>query len=177
MVLYIIRRLVSIAVTFFVVSVIVFLMMHAIPGGPFDGHDMPLSEAVRAKLMARLGLDQPLWVQYVNYMSGVLRLDFGIPFQSPGETVLSLLANACAAEPDPRRRWCPHRGTHSAFSSAGPPRSAATAGSTTSPRRRYARTDRAGLRHLDAVDPRLRRPGSMAAASGWGKPDAGSFRL
>jgi ABC-type dipeptide/oligopeptide/nickel transport system permease component len=44
--------------------------------------------------MARLGLDQPLWVQYVNYMSGVLRLDFGIPFQSPGETVLSLLANA-----------------------------------------------------------------------------------
>jgi ABC-type dipeptide/oligopeptide/nickel transport system permease component len=94
MVLYIIRRLVSIAVTFFVVSVIVFLMMHAIPGGPFDGHDMPLSEAVRAKLMARLGLDQPLWIQYVNYMSGVLRFDFGIPFQSPGETVLSLLANA-----------------------------------------------------------------------------------
>ena len=69
-------------------------MMHAIPGGPFDGHDMPLSEAVRAKLMAQLGLDQPLWVQYVNYMSGVLRFDFGVPFQSPGETVLSLLANA-----------------------------------------------------------------------------------
>ena len=68
MILYIIRRLISIAVTFFVVSLIIFLMMHAVPGGPFDGNDMPLSEAVRAKLMARLGLDQPLWVQYVNYM-------------------------------------------------------------------------------------------------------------
>ena len=59
-----------------------FLMMHAVPGGPFDGQDMPLSEAVRAKLMAKLGLDKPLWVQYLNYMYGVLHLDFGVPFQA-----------------------------------------------------------------------------------------------
>lgn len=94
MIAYVIRRLISIALTFFVVSLIIFLMMHAVPGGPFDGNDMPVSEAVRAKLMARLGLDQPLWVQYVNYMKGVLVLDFGVPFQAPGETVLSLLADA-----------------------------------------------------------------------------------
>ena len=75
-------------------SVVIFLMMHAVPGGPFDGNDMPVSAAVRERLMARLGLDQPLWIQYVNYMAGVLRFDFGVPFQSPGETVLSLLANA-----------------------------------------------------------------------------------
>lgn len=94
MILYILKRLLSIAVTFIVVSILIFLMMHAVPGGPFDGNDMPVSEAVRAKLMARLGLDQPLWVQYFNYMAGVLRFDFGVPFQSPGETVLSLLAHA-----------------------------------------------------------------------------------
>ncbi len=91
---FVVRRLFSIAVTFFVVSLIVFLMMHAVPGGPFDGNDMPVSKAVRDTLMAKLGLDQPLWVQYVKYMSGVLRLDFGVPYQAPGETVLSLLANA-----------------------------------------------------------------------------------
>ena len=91
---YIVRRLLSIAVTFFIVSLLIFLMMHAVPGGPFDGHDMPVSEAVRAKLMAQLGLDQPLYVQYFKYMWGVLHFDFGVPFQSPGETVLSLLANA-----------------------------------------------------------------------------------
>jgi ABC-type dipeptide/oligopeptide/nickel transport system permease component len=94
MILYILRRLVSIAVTFFVVSVLIFLMMHAIPGGPFDGNDMPVSEAVRAKLMARLGLDQPLHVQYLNYMAGVLQFDFGVPYQSPGETVVGLLSRA-----------------------------------------------------------------------------------
>ena len=94
MIFYIIRRLISIALTFFIVSVIIFLMMHAVPGGPFDGNDMPVSQAVRDKLMARLGLDQPLWVQYINYMKGVLVGDFGVPYQAPGETVLSLLADA-----------------------------------------------------------------------------------
>ncbi|MEO8683894.1 MAG: ABC transporter permease [Devosia sp.] len=94
MILFVLRRLVSIAVTFFVVSIIIFLMMHAIPGGPFDGNDMPLSDAVRAKLMARLGLDQPLWTQYLNYMWGVLHFDFGVPYQSPGETILGLLSRA-----------------------------------------------------------------------------------
>jgi ABC-type dipeptide/oligopeptide/nickel transport system permease component len=94
MTMFIIKRLISILITFFIVSVIIFLMMHAVPGGPFDGNDMPVSEAVRAKLMASLGLDKPLHVQYLNYMWGVMQLDFGVPFQSPGETVLELLARA-----------------------------------------------------------------------------------
>lgn len=91
---YIVKRLFSVALTFIVVSLVVFIMMHAVPGGPFDEKDMPLSEAVKAQINARLGLDQPLWTQYLNYMWGVLRFDFGVPFQAPGETVLSLLADA-----------------------------------------------------------------------------------
>jgi ABC-type dipeptide/oligopeptide/nickel transport system permease component len=91
---YILRRLLSVAVTFIVVSIIIFLMMHSVPGGPFDAHEMPVSEAVRARMMAQLGLDQPLHVQYFNYMAGVLRFDFGIPYQSPGETVVQLLSRA-----------------------------------------------------------------------------------
>ncbi len=91
---FILRRLASIMLTFTVVSVIIFLMMHAVPGGPFDGADMPVSDAVKAKLNASLGLDKPLYVQYFRYMWGVLHFDFGVPFQSPGETVLQLLARA-----------------------------------------------------------------------------------
>ena len=91
---FILRRLVSTVVTFFIVSMIIFLMMHSIPGGPFDGGEMPLPPAVRDKMMAQYGLDQPLYVQYFKYMSGVLRLDFGVPFQAPGETVLSLIGDA-----------------------------------------------------------------------------------
>ncbi len=94
MIRYIAGRLLSILLTFFVMSLIIFLMMHAVPGGPFDGNDMPVSDAVKAKLNASLGLDKPLYVQYFKYMWGVLHFDFGVPFQSPGETVLELLARA-----------------------------------------------------------------------------------
>ncbi len=91
---YALRRLVSVSVTFFVVSIIIFLMMHSIPGGPFDAGEMPLAEEVRQRMMAQYGLDRPLHVQYLNYMWGVLRLDFGVPFQSPGETVTGLIGRA-----------------------------------------------------------------------------------
>lgn len=94
MITYILRRLVSVVVTFVIVSIIIFLMMHAIPGGPFDGGDMPVPDDVRAKLNAQYGLDQPLYVQYLRYMAGVMQFDFGVPFQSPGETVLELLGRA-----------------------------------------------------------------------------------
>jgi ABC-type dipeptide/oligopeptide/nickel transport system permease component len=94
MIRYILGRLISVALTFTVVSVIVFLMMHAVPGGPFDGNDMPVNDAVKAKLNTSLGLDRPLHIQYLKYMWGVLHFDFGVPFQSPGETVLQLLARA-----------------------------------------------------------------------------------
>jgi ABC-type dipeptide/oligopeptide/nickel transport system permease component len=94
MIKYISGRLASIMLTFFVMSLIVFLMMHAVPGGPFDGNDMPVSTEVKAKLNASLGLDKPLYIQYSKYMWGVVHFDFGVPFQSPGETVLELLARA-----------------------------------------------------------------------------------
>jgi ABC-type dipeptide/oligopeptide/nickel transport system permease component len=91
---YIVRRTLSMLVTFVVVSIVIFLMMHSITGGPFDGYDMPLPDNIRAKLMAQLGLDQPIWVQYLRYMWGVLHFDFGVPYQSPGETVIALIAES-----------------------------------------------------------------------------------
>lgn len=94
MIRFVLRRTLSMALTFFVVSIVIFLMMHAIPGGPFDGYDMPLPDNIKARLMATLGLDKPLWEQYVRYMWGALHLDFGVPFQSPGETVMGLIAHA-----------------------------------------------------------------------------------
>ncbi len=94
MILYIIKRVVSLLVTFLVVSIVIFSLMRAIPGGPFDEDKMPLSDAARAKLMKQYNLDGPVYQQYLRYMKGVFQLDFGIPYQSPGETVMELLARA-----------------------------------------------------------------------------------
>ena len=51
---FIVRRTLSMLVTFFVVSVVIFLMMHSIPGGPFDGTEMPLPDTIKARLPAKL---------------------------------------------------------------------------------------------------------------------------
>ena len=91
---FIVRRTLSMLVTFIVVSIVIFLMMHSIPGGPFDGYEMPLPDNIKAKLMASLGLDKPMWEQYLRYMWNALHFDFGVPFKSPGETVIGLVAHA-----------------------------------------------------------------------------------
>jgi ABC-type dipeptide/oligopeptide/nickel transport system permease component len=88
---YILTRLVGLAGVLLVVSIVTFLLMHSIPGGPFDEGQMPLSIEARAAIARKYNLDRPLHEQYLSYMGAALRLDFGIPFQSPGETVTQLI--------------------------------------------------------------------------------------
>lgn len=89
---YLVGRIGGIIVVLLIVSVVIFLLMHAIPGGPFDEDKVPLSPAAKANYLAKYGLDKPLPEQYLRYMANALRGDFGIPFQSPTETVTGLIA-------------------------------------------------------------------------------------
>jgi ABC-type dipeptide/oligopeptide/nickel transport system permease component len=88
---YLISRLLGLIFVFLLVTVVAFLLMHSIPGGPFDELQMPLPPAAKANIMAKYGLDKPLWEQYLRYMGNALRGDFGISFQSPDETVIELI--------------------------------------------------------------------------------------
>lgn len=92
---YILGRLAGLVFVLIAVSIIAFLLMHAVPGGPFAPNEKGrLPEALRDAQNAKYGLDQPLYVQYFKYMANALRGDFGIPFQSPTETVTGLIARA-----------------------------------------------------------------------------------
>ena len=53
-----------------------------------------MPEATRQAQLHKYGLDKPLPEQYVRYIWHVLHVDFGIPFQSPTETVIGLIARA-----------------------------------------------------------------------------------
>lgn len=69
----------------FVVTTIVFLVLHLVPGDPAvlllsGGGVDPSPEAV-AELRRRLGLDDPILVQYVTYLTRLLHLDLGTSFQ------------------------------------------------------------------------------------------------
>ncbi|BAL99685.1 MULTISPECIES: ABC transporter permease [Caldilinea] len=89
---YVLGRLVGVLVVFLIVSVVIFLLMHAIPGGPYNEDKVPLSAEAKANYLRKYGLDRPLWEQYLLYMGNALRGDFGVPFQSPTETVAGLIA-------------------------------------------------------------------------------------
>lgn len=92
---YILGRIVGLAFVLFVVSLIAFLLMHAVPGGPFAPDEKGrLPEATRQAQLEKYGLDQPIYVQYVKYVWNAVQLDFGVPFQSPTETVTELIARA-----------------------------------------------------------------------------------
>jgi ABC-type dipeptide/oligopeptide/nickel transport system permease component len=67
---YIVRRLVYLFVVLFVVSAITFVLMHAVPGGPFD-REKALPEEIIANLEKRYHLNEPLVVQYGRYLSEV----------------------------------------------------------------------------------------------------------
>lgn len=92
MIKYIVTRVLGLAGVLFIVSIITFSLMHAVPGGPFDEEKMPLSAEAKANILRKYGLDKPLHEQYARYMWNALQFDFGIPFQSPGETVTDLIS-------------------------------------------------------------------------------------
>ena len=75
---FILLRLLQSVVVVFAMSVIVFVGVYAI-GNPIDVLiDPGATEAIRAALIERYGLDQPLWQQYLTFVTNVARGDLGI---------------------------------------------------------------------------------------------------
>jgi peptide/nickel transport system permease protein len=106
---YFITRLLSAALVVLGVVLIVFLLIHMIPGDPVDvilGESARLAD--REALRRDLGLDQPLLVQLADYFNRLLQFDLGISLQSkqsvaellaeriPATLQLALAATACA---------------------------------------------------------------------------------
>lgn len=89
---YILKRLIGLAAVLLVVSLITFLLMHEVPGGPWKYGERPFTDQQIEALKARYGLDKPLHEQYLTWFSGVLKFDFGDSFQNPSETVAQVIA-------------------------------------------------------------------------------------
>lgn len=88
---YVIRRLAGALPTLFVIVTAAFFLMQLAPGGPFDD-EQTLSPEVAANLEAAYGLDQPVLVQYRNYLGGLLRGDLGPSFRYKDFEVSELIA-------------------------------------------------------------------------------------
>ena len=84
------RIVVAVPVLLFVIT-LTFLMVHSAPGGPFD-EEKVVSQEVLDKLNERYNLDQPLLIQYFDYLSGVAVGDFGPSFRYPTRSVTELIS-------------------------------------------------------------------------------------
>ncbi len=83
MLLYIIKRLLSVIGTMLLVSVVAFLFIHLIPGEParlLAGEKAPQETVDR--ITEKLGLNQPLPIQYFKWMGGILQGDFGESYRT-----------------------------------------------------------------------------------------------
>jgi oligopeptide transport system permease protein len=93
---YVIRRLLTSVPTLLVIVTIAFFMMRVAPGGPFD-RERALPVEIEKHVLEAYHLDQPLVLQYRDYLLGVLHGDFGPSFKYRDFTVAELLATGFPA--------------------------------------------------------------------------------
>src|SRR4051812_44186492 len=77
---YLLMRLLHAGFVLLVVVTFTFALLHLSPGGPSILFNPDLAPEDAALLRARLGLDQPIYVQYFNWLGSAIRLDLGNSF-------------------------------------------------------------------------------------------------
>jgi len=93
MIRYIFSRLAIAAPTLLAVVTLSFFLLRAAPGGPFDS-TRALPPEIEANLNALYGLDRPLTEQFISYVGGVLRGDFGPSYRYRDVQVSDIVADA-----------------------------------------------------------------------------------
>lgn len=89
---YILKRLIAGMISLWVLITITFFLMHTIPGGPFSpAEDRKTPPEVLAKIAASYGLDDPLHIQYINYLKRLSNGDLGVSFKVRGVSVNDLI--------------------------------------------------------------------------------------
>lgn len=95
---YIVRRLIIIIPTFLLSSLIIFSMIHFAPGDPIEvmfrsgGH--PVDPKIVEEIRRDLGLDQPLYVQYLIWVGKFLRGDLGYSYVSRQAVITQIAERA-----------------------------------------------------------------------------------
>jgi len=90
---YIIRRLLIALPVVFLMVLVTFVLVQAMPGGPFDAvGQKAMPEQTKQLLERRYGLDKPLSEQFFNYFVGLLKGDMGPMLRRTGASVNDVVA-------------------------------------------------------------------------------------
>ncbi len=91
MLMYVLRRFLTAIPTLFVIVTLAFFLIRIAPGGPFN-QERGLSPEIKANIEAQFGLNDPLWLQYANYLKNLAHGNFGPSYNLPDFTVTELFA-------------------------------------------------------------------------------------
>lgn len=83
---YILKRIWITLLTLFTVVTLTFFLLRLMPGGPFDG-EKNLPPKIKAKIEEKFGLNKPVFNQYTDYMTNLLKGDLGPSMKREGRTV------------------------------------------------------------------------------------------
>lgn len=76
------------------ITTVVFLLLRATPGDPVDALLGPRApQDAKDSLRSQLGLDAPLWLQYLRYLGNLLQLDLGTSLATQGQTVWEIIGD------------------------------------------------------------------------------------
>lgn len=93
MIQYILKKILTLFLTLFFVVTLTFILMHLIPGDPFS-QEQAVPKEIRAALFSHYGLDQPLHIQYIKYIKGLLTGNLGPSFKYEGRTVNDIIRDS-----------------------------------------------------------------------------------
>ena len=90
--MYFVRRILFLPLLLLLVSLLAFLLVRLMPGGPFDSDRRPASPEIERNLHAKYHLDDPFLLQYARYVAGLLHGDFGPSLKYRNHSVTDIIA-------------------------------------------------------------------------------------
>ncbi len=93
---YLVRRILWLIPVLFVVSLITFILMHLVPGGPWSG-DKQVYGGVQTAINAKYHLSEPIWQQYGRWVFDFIRGDFGPSFKYADRSINQIIAEGLPA--------------------------------------------------------------------------------
>jgi len=92
---FVLRRVLLMVPTLLVIATLTFVLMRLAPGGPFMSEkDIPAK--AKQELMHRYGLDRPLHEQYLAFLGGAARMEFGPSYKYPDRQVREIILQGFA---------------------------------------------------------------------------------
>lgn len=87
---FLLKKILILLLSLFMVASLTFALMQIIPGDPFT-QEKAVPEEILKAMYKHYGLDQPWYVQYYRYMKGLITFDLGPSFKYQGRTVTEII--------------------------------------------------------------------------------------